>query len=319
MVAVFVVFLIVSDGSISDTNITKPQLLNFTSTKIPPDETRHRYKKIFPPRRQTWNRPCLNQLNPIILPLCHSGDLNHSHSRKVSRYSVLFVRHKGDMVAQLKPHFGRNEARSNFPHVPVSFFELPTATSPSTKTSVNWTERYLKRCWVEIAGTVMQHHPTEQCQSGLHCCTSRPGWDFLCTRELKYFMQRLWFLNASEFVGSSVSKTLPFQACQLGGIPTQLSVSVWHWSTHEFLIARAVVMQLRRLPCLQGWSIWKLERNSFCWCLQLWDIPRSTPKGNKKWLESVLLILFVAKASQTHENVAKNHLLQCLDLAFSGS
>ena len=51
----------VSDGSILDTN-------SFTSTKIPPVETRHLYKKTFPPRRQTWYRPCLNRLNPMILP-----------------------------------------------------------------------------------------------------------------------------------------------------------------------------------------------------------------------------------------------------------
>lgn len=59
----------VSDGSIPDTNITELQSLNFTSTKIPPDETRHRYKKTFPPRRQTRNPPCLNPLNPVILPV----------------------------------------------------------------------------------------------------------------------------------------------------------------------------------------------------------------------------------------------------------
>ena len=59
----------VSDGSLSDTNITELQLLNFKSTKIPPDETRHRYKKTFPPRVQTRNRPCLNRLNPVILPV----------------------------------------------------------------------------------------------------------------------------------------------------------------------------------------------------------------------------------------------------------
>lgn len=55
--------------TVPDTNISELKSFNFTSTKIPPVETRHRYKKTFPPRRQSWNRPCLNRLNPIILPV----------------------------------------------------------------------------------------------------------------------------------------------------------------------------------------------------------------------------------------------------------
>ncbi len=314
MAAVFVVFLIVSDGSIYTP--TSPSSNRWT--KIPPDETRHRYKKIFPPRRQTWNRPCLNQLNPIILPLCHGGDLNHSHSRKVSRYSVLFVRHNGDMVAQLKPHFGRNEARSNFPHVPVFFRasnsyiskhqDLSELNRTISETLLGGNRRY---CHARSSnGEMSIWAPLLHESAWLRSSLYKGAEIFHAT----IVVSKCFRVCGEQFVKDASIPSM--SAGRHSNTAIGLCVALIHPRVPHCTGCRNAAQEATVLPRLIHL---KVGAQQFLLVSTTLRHPQINPERPKKMTWSVLLILFVAKASQTHEKVAKNHLLQCLDLAFSGS